>query len=204
MILAQLVVASRWETTYDVTRNTISDLGALRCGTIQAAGGPVEVCSPWHAAMNASFVVIGSLLALGALLSAATVVGSPGRLRSGLAMAMLFVAGVSSAAVGFVPLDVDGDLHTLVATPLFVTQPVALLLLGALAVQRGHRGWGGALLVTGLVATGGALAFVVSVGAGNVGGLYERIALWPCQVGVATLGWTVLRARGRGVWETAA
>lgn len=204
VILVQFVVAARWETSYDVTRNTISDLGVVGCGTIQAGGGPVEVCSPWHAGMNVTFVIIGSLLALGALLGAGTVVRRPARIRSGVAMALLFVAGVSSASVGFVPLDVDGDLHALVATPLFVTQPVALLLLGGLALGRGRRGLGSVLLGSGLVAATGGIAFGVSLVTGDVGGLYERVALWPCQVGVAAVGWSLLRAARDPVWETAA
>jgi hypothetical membrane protein len=204
VIVAQLVVATRFEAPYDLTRNTISDLGVVGCGTVQAAGGPVEACSPWHAGMNASFVVIGSLLALGALLGALTIVRRPALIRTAAAMAMLFVAGISSAAVGFVPLDVDGDLHALVATPLFVTQPIALLLLGAVALGRGRRGLGGLLVVSGLVAAVGGVAFAVTLMTGDVGGLYERIALWPCQVGVATVGWSLLRAERDPVWETAA
>ena len=204
MILAQFVVATRWETPYDLTRNTISDLGIVRCTTVEEAFGPVEVCSPWHAGMNLSFVVIGSLLALGAVLAAGTVVRASGSRVAGVAMALLFVAGVSSAAVGFVPLDVDGDLHALVATPLFVTQPIALVLLGAIALRRSRVRLGSVLLGCGLVAAFGGIAFVTTLATGDVGGLYERVALWPCNVGVAALGWDVLRTRRHPVWETEA
>ncbi len=207
MIVAQLVVATRWQPSYDLARHTISDLGAVGCGTIQAAGGPVEVCSPWHALMNASFVVIGSLLALGALLAAPSLLrttAGTARVLAGAAALLLVVAGISSAAVGFVPLDVDGDLHTLVATPLFVAQPLALLALGAVAVRAGRRGLGVALLATGLVAVAGALAFGASIATGDVGGLSERIALWPCQFGLGALGWAVVRSGRGGVWETEA
>ncbi len=204
MILAQLVVATRWEIPYDLTRNTISDLGVVGCGTIQAAGGPVEACSPWHAGMNAAFLVIGSLLALGAVLAARAVVRGAHSGLAGVGMGLLVVAGLSSAAVGLVPLDVGGDLHALVAAPVFVTQPIALLLLGAVALARGRRATGSVIVGCGLLATVGAIAFAVSLATGDVGGLYERIALWPCQVGVAALGWDVLRAGRRPVWETAA
>jgi hypothetical membrane protein len=209
VVVAQLVVAARWELPYSLTRNTISDLGAVGCGTLGAAGGPVEVCSPWHAGMNATFVVIGVLLALGPILAASYVVPAAGPAWAArVALACLVVAGVSSAAVGLVPLDVDADLHTLVATPLFVTQPVALLLLGGLAVRRGAGRRGGVLLGLGTLAAVGGVAFGATLVAGEVGGLYERIALWPCHLGIAVLGWTVLRAaRGPGaaaVWEDAA
>lgn len=204
VILAQLVVATRWELPYDLTRNTISDLGVVGCGTIEAAGGPVEACSPWHAGMNAAFVVIGVLLSLGAVLAARAVVRGPRPVLAGAGMGLLVVAGLSSAAVGLVPLDVDGGLHALVATPVFLTQPAALLVLGAVALARGRRWFGPVVLGCGLVATGGSIAFGVSLVTGDVGGLYERVALWPCQVGVAALGWDVLRAGRHPVWETEA
>lgn len=204
MIVAQLVVATRWETPYELTRNTISDLGVVGCGTIQAAGGPVRACSPWHAGMNVAFVVIGSLLAVGAVLAARAVLRGPRSGVAGAGMALLLIAGVSSAAVGFVPLDVDGDLHALVATPVFVTQPVALLLLGTVFLSRRRRMLGAVLLGSGAIATTGAILFAVSLATGDVGGLYERVALWPCQVGVAALGWDVLRTHRHPVWETEA
>jgi len=211
VIVAQLVVAARWEIPYDLTRNTISDLGAVGCGTLGAAGGPVEVCSPWHAGMNASFVVIGTLLAAGGLLAAPALSRRTTGARRAAVLAvsgLLVVAGLSSAGVGLVPLDVDGDLHTLVALPLFVTQPVALILLGALAVRAGPRVWGGVLLGLGLLAAAGGIAFGATLVTGDVGGLYERIALWPCHLGLAVLGWRLLpvgRAPARhDVWETAA
>lgn len=204
VIVAQLVVATRWETPYDLTRNTISDLGVVGCGTIEAASGPVQACSPWHAGMNVTFVVIGSLLAIGAVLSTRAVRQAVGVRLAGAGMGLLVVAGISSAAVGLVPLDVDGELHALVATPVFVTQPVALLLLGAAFVARRRRLIGAVILASGLVAATGSVAFAVTLVTGDVGGLYERIALWPCQVGVAALGWDVLRAHRHPVWETAA
>jgi hypothetical membrane protein len=211
VVLVQLVVAARWEIDFDPTRNTISDLGAVGCGTIDAAGGPVEVCSPWHAGMNVTFVVIGTLLALGGLLVAPALTRrttSGVRWAALVAAGLLTVAGISSAAVGLVPLDVDPELHTMVAAPLFVAQPVALLLVGGLAVRAGRRRWGGLLLGLGVLAAAGGIAFGVTLVAGEVGGLYERVSLWPCHLGVAALGWGVARsARGSGapsVWEDAA
>ncbi len=204
MILAQLVVATRWETPYDLTRNTISDLGVVRCTTTDTGNGIVEVCSPWHAGMNVSFVVIGSLLAIGAVLAAGTVVPASRSRVGGVAMALLFVAGVSSAAVGFVPLDINGELHALVATPVFVTQPIALVLLGVVALRRSRVRLGSVLLACGVVAAFGGIAFATTLATGDVGGFYERVALWPCQVGVAALGWDVLRTRRHLVWDTEA
>lgn len=179
----------------------------MECGTIRAAYGPVEVCSPWHAGMNAGFLVVGALLALGAVLAVPSLASGP---ATRVAAVLLLVAGVSSAAVGLVPLDVDGDLHTLVATPLFATQPLALLLLGCVATGRGHPRDGLVLLAAGVVAALGAVAFGATLVTGEVGGLHERVALWTCHAGLAVVGWRVLRARPTGpgdrarIWETAA
>lgn len=198
MIVVQLVVATRWATDFSLTRNTISDLGAVQCDTI---------CSPWHALMNGTFMVIGALLSLGALLVASTVVAGARARMAAWALGLLVVAGISSSAVGFVPLDVDPGLHALVATPVFVTQPVALVLLGAVALQRRGgqgRSTGAFLLGCGVVGVLGAVAFAVTLATGDNGALYERIALWPCNVAVGALGWTVLRNGRHGVWDTEA
>ena len=189
MIVVELVVGARWDLPYDLTRNTVSDLGAVTCTTIQAAYGPVAVCSPWHELMNATFFAIGVALLLGPLLCA--------RVLPPAAVVLLAVAGVSSASVGLVPLDTQGALHAMVATPLFATQPLALLVLAWSA--RRHRAWAGVLLGAGLVAAAGAVAFGATLMSGDVGGLYERIALWSCHLGLFALGVSLLRG---GVWET--
>lgn len=187
--MSELVVGSQWHVPYDLTRNTVSDLGAVTCTTIGASYGPVEVCSPWHVLMNTTFFLVGVALLLGALLSA--------RALPVTAVVLLAVAGLSSAGVGLAPLDTRGELHMLVATPLFVTQPTALLVL-AWAARR-HRAWSAVLLVTGLVAAGGAVAFAATLVSGDVGGLYERIGLWSCHLGLSALGVSLLRG---SVWET--
>lgn len=190
VIAVQLLVATRWSAgDYDLVVNTISDLGAVSCTTIGAAYGPVAVCSPWHALMNVAFVVIGACLALGAALVARDLASRRTTWAAGL---LLVVSGVSSLAVGLVPLDRDPEAHTLVALPVFVAQPIALLLLGV--------GWRRALpqvacglLLAGLVATAGGIAFAVTLVVGEPGGLYERVALWSCHLGVALVGITMMR-----------
>ncbi len=192
VIAVQLLVATRWTAgDYDHLVNTISDLGAVSCTTIGAAYGPVAVCSPWHALLNGAFVVIGAFLALGAALVSRDLAG---RRTTWLASLLLVVSGVSSLAVGLAPLDSHPEAHTLVALPVFVAQPIALLLLGL--------GWRGALprvarglLLAGALAAAGAIAFGVTLVLGEPGGVYERISLWSCHLGVALLGATMVRGR---------
>jgi hypothetical membrane protein len=60
----QLVVALRWPRPYNISRNTISDLGNTACGTWNGR----YVCSPLHDLMNGSFIVLGITMLLGSLL----------------------------------------------------------------------------------------------------------------------------------------
>lgn len=190
VVVVQFVVATRWETPYRLDVDTISELGAVTCSTIGATAGPVAGCSPWHALMNATFLVIGLALALGGGLLWTLRDRAP---RA--AAVLLLVAGLSSAAVGLVPLDVDGELHSLVATPLFVTQPLALLLLTGWLFSR-HRVVALVLGVAGTVAAVGAVGFGLAIATQAEGGLLERVALWPCHLALATLGtWLVLTWR---------
>lgn len=190
VIAVQLLVASRWSAgDYDLRVNTISDLGAVSCTTIGAAYGPVTVCSPWHPLMNGAFVVIGAFLALGAVLVTQDLAG---RRSTWIASLLLVVSGVSSLAVGLAPLDSQPEAHTLVAFPVFVAQPIALVLLGT-AWRRVLPRVALGLLLAGLVAAAGGIAFAVTLVVGEPGGLYERISLWSCHLGVALLGVTMLR-----------
>jgi hypothetical membrane protein len=60
----QVVVASRWSSTFNLSRDTISDLGNTTCGSFNAR----FVCSPWHSLMNFSFLLLGVAMILGSLL----------------------------------------------------------------------------------------------------------------------------------------
>lgn len=173
-IATEFVVAAASTGGYSFADDSVSDLGAVGC--------TAAYCSPHHALMNASFVGFGVLLTVGALLLWRTF----GPWVTGL----LVVSGLSSVATGLAPLDQDATLHTLAAMPLFVAQPVALI---ALAV----RSWGvrpalaRALLVTGVVTSFAAVAFVLH-GDGEGAGALERLALWPVLVALAGVGWTCL------------
>ncbi|WP_134740838.1 DUF998 domain-containing protein [Nocardioides sp. 503] len=167
VIAMQLLVASRWP-GFDHVRDTVSDLGSQ--------------ASPAHVLMNVAFVVVGGALAAGAVLAAPEL----GRTPAGL----LLVSGVGSLAVGLAPVDTAPGWHSAVALPVFVAQPLALLLLGA--PRRGSM-LGRELLVAGLVAAAGSTAFAITLALDAPGGLVERFALWSCHLGVAVVGYAVLR-----------
>ena len=173
-VLSEVVVAAATTGGYSFVDDTVSDLGALGCDP--------AYCSPRHAVMNASFIGFGILLALGALMLAPRI----GRVAS----ALLVVAGLSSIGVGLAPVDQDSGLHTLVATPLFVVQPVALLVLARVLCAR--RGLSRLLAVIGAVTAAGAVGFIVADGAPGSGAL-ERLALWPVLVALAAVAAAVGR-----------
>jgi hypothetical membrane protein len=159
-------------TTYSFTGDTVSDLGAVSCTE--------AVCSPGHGVMNGAFVVFGALLAFGAV----AIFGRFGRSGSAVAAsALLVVSGLSSMAVGFTPLDQHPAAHAAVAAPLFIAQPVALVLLGLL-VRHQRPVTGLAVMATGLVCAVAAVAFLVLE---SGAGITERIALWPVFVALAVV-----------------
>ncbi len=55
--VAQVIVQSRWTTSFSWATNYISDLGNTKCGFYPAVTDSY-VCSPWHTLMNLSFVRI--------------------------------------------------------------------------------------------------------------------------------------------------
>ncbi len=171
----ELVVAAAMTGSYRFADDTVSDLGAVGCSAAS--------CSPLQELMNGTFVGAGLLLALGALLLAA---------RLGPAVTVLLViAGLSSVATGLAPVDEDAMLHTLAATPLFVCQPLALLLL-ARTVRTAHVRLAGTLLLTGSVTAAATVGYLL-VGNGAGAGVLERLALWPVLVALAAVAAVVVR-----------
>lgn len=173
-IATEFVVAAATTGGYSFVSDSVSRLGEVGCAA--------AYCSPRHDLMNGSFMVFGGLLAGGAVLLAPQL----GRWATGL----LVVSGASSFATGLAPLDQDGTLHAIAATPLFVAQPVALLVLGA-RLREDEPVLGRALLATGAVTAAAAAVFVVDT-EGSASGALERLALWPVLVGLAAFAWTRL------------
>jgi len=180
-IATEFVVAAGTTGGYSFLADSVSRLGEVGCSE--------AYCSARHGLMNGSFVGFGALLAGGAVMLARPL----GPWVTGL----LVVSGLSSIATGFAPLDQDAALHAIAATPLFIAQPIALVVLGVRLRGKQPR-LARALLCTGVVTGASAALFVLS-GGGPVAGGLERLALWPVLVGVAGYAWTVWTSRpGRG------
>ena len=165
-IASEFIVAAATTGGYSFVSDSVSRLGEVGCSA--------AYCSPRHELMNGSFVGFGLLLAGGALLLS--------RALGPWVTGLLVVSGLSSVATG--------ALHAIAATPLFVAQPVALVVLGA-RLRSDRPRLARALMTAGGVTAAAAVAFVLSAD-GPAAGALERLALWPVLVGLAAFAWTQL------------
>jgi antitoxin Phd len=181
-----------WTGHYSMTRNYISDLGAVRC---DASAG----CSSLHWVMNGSFVLQGWLIVFGAVLVRGYFPAKP---VYRIALALLVIAGVGVLEVGMVPEDVNFRLHALGAMANFLGGNLAMILLGWAMVRRSsnqamHRkSWiTFALGSVGLLATF-ALAFRGSpswTALGWSAGAVERLAAYPLPLWLTWTGYLISR-----------
>lgn len=183
--LAQAIVQSAWSTPFSLTQNFISDLGNTVCAAYPA-GSEMYVCSPWHLWMNASFILFGLTIPLGA--GFAREAFRPGLLRTA-ALVLLAIAGPGYIAVGLVPENVNITPHKVGAGFVFVSGNLGLALLG-LEVLATFRKTILAIALTALGIVGFiATALLVSgnyLGTG-IGGM-ERIAAYPLPIGLIMVG----------------
>ncbi|MER6025812.1 DUF998 domain-containing protein [Streptomyces sp. NPDC001851] len=121
------IAESAWTQPYSWAQNNISDLGNAHCG-LQPLPEPRYVCSPEHGLMNASFVLLGLLLIVGAALT-----GPLWRKGATATVARILLAGVGLGAVlaGTAPADVHGNQHGLGALLVMGTGNIGLVLAGA-------------------------------------------------------------------------
>lgn len=194
---AETAVIGAWAgpQPYDRRTGYISDLGAINCGIYDGR----DVCSPLNWLMNASFVVQGLGMLLGALLlgsgllCVAARAGArvhPGRGKPWLAAVWVrLLTGTSGAGtilVGLVPEDAGSAFHFIGALMYFIAGATALLVLGALWLRQSPLGW--FILACGLVS----LAALVTGGLTGMDvpepGTLERLMGYPVTVGVAAAG----------------
>lgn len=198
--VCQVLVARAYAGHYSLRDNYISDLGNTACGLFAVPHGvPVEVCSPAHAVMNASFVVIGVLTAVGAVLLRPLWPAGP---LATTGTALWVVAGIGKVVVGLVPENADAALHLLGAFNIPLGS-VAILLLSAAVGRRAPvlAGFGVVLAVLGLVgtvlSTAGQFAPALHLGLGSGGA--ERLAGYPGNLWMLVVGLLAAVARGPAI-----
>jgi hypothetical membrane protein len=194
--IAQAVVQSSWTTPFSLATNYISDLGNTACGPYPA-GSSSYVCSPWHAVMNASFIVTGVCLLAGALLLRRTL-GTGRTNAAGLALVAL--GGPGFILVGAFPENVNHPPHYLGAALNFVGANAGLLVLGVASLAGlGRPGFAARTAAytaaSGMVGLAATVLLVTEhfLGVG-VGGI-ERIAAYPLPLWMIVTGIQLLRAR---------
>jgi hypothetical membrane protein len=182
--IVQPVVAAAWEPPYDVTANTISDLGITGCGDFrQFDDRVIYACSPRHTLLNTVLVVVGLLTAAGALLTRDL---WPRRRLTTVGVAFVVLAGVGGILVGLAPADVNVAAHG-VGALLQVPGAVGPLLLGVAAwsVRPGVAAFS---LVCGVVGSAACLLFFSRSDLGLGLGVMEHLAFDPLTVWTTALG----------------
>lgn len=192
----QPIVAAAWPESYSYAHNAISDLGNTECGMFpNLAGGKTYVCSPRHAWMNGSFVVLGLFTAIGAWL---TYPAWPRQRATTVGLALTAVAGLCVSGVGLAPENLDLTVHTVLALLQVPVQLFGMVLLTLVSWHR-HRWRARWTLLCALAAVvGNVLLFSGNYLGLGVGGI-ERLALDSFTMWTGFLGIAFLVAhRGRG------
>jgi len=190
--VGEVVAASAWQDpAYDWRANYISDLGVVTCG---------EVCSPLHAVMNTSFVLLGVLVALGSVLLR-------GHLASGLArnlfVTLMVTSGIGDVLVGLFPGSVEVDatgadlLHVVGAVLAIVGGNTGIVVAGiALRRAGAHPKIATYSIASGLVGLSAFALFGLGVDLGLGIGAMERLAAYPITLWMIVVG-TVSLIRSR-------
>lgn len=205
--VAEAAVIGAWAGTGPYSRRTgyISDLGARGCGDFAGR----DVCSPAHLLMNASFVVqgigmmVGALLLGSAFLRLAARPGIPlargagrgparwsaGVVAAGTARLLTGTAGAGTVIVGFVPEDTGSAWHLAGAVMYFAAGALALLVLGVLWLRQTPLAW--LILACGVVSAAALAAGALTGMHVPEPGTLERLMGYPITAGVAAAGLVV-------------
>ncbi len=198
----EAVAMAAWQGSpaYDRRSHVISDLGAAKCDVFNGH----EVCSPLNWLMNASFVLQGVAMVLGAvLLSSAvlSVAALPGQrairtgsgnipwLAAGAVRALILVAGIGQAMVGLIPEDTELAWHLTGAGLYFIAAPLALAVLGLVWLGRSSMSW--MVLLFGMVSSGATVFVLASSLRVDEPGAIERTMAYPIILGLSLVGLTV-------------
>ena len=193
--IAQIVVATAWLRPFSLKTDYISDLGNTVCA-VTLANSERAVCSPWHLAMNVSFMVLGITMIIGAWLTRDAF--KSGWVRT-LAAVLFTLAGIGVFIVGVYPENTNNARHVLGAGLNFVSGNIALIVFGlALAQRPAHRSLMRFSVFAGVLGMLATLLFVSGNYLGiGLGGM-ERVAAYPMTVWQIVAGIAFLRGESTG------
>jgi len=189
--VAQLVVAAAWPAPHSWSQNLISDLGNTACGQY----GQRFVCSPDHALMNASFILLGITMALGSLLIYTEFRRSRASLLGFSAMAL---AGIGTMLVGAFPENTISAMHGIGAFLALGVGNFSLVIL-ALAIRQARRGFRIYTFLSGVLSLVAFGLFVTNHYLGLGAGTMERLVSYPQTTWLILFGiyMTATRVRAR-------
>lgn len=177
--ISQPLVASRWTVPFSLRHNTISDLANTACGIYSGR----YVCSPWHALMNASFIMLGTTMFLGAALIYHEFRRS---IWSCIGFIGMGLAGFGTLLVGVFPENTDLRLHIFGALLPFLVGNISIGILGI--VLRLPKWLSTYSILTSLL-TLTALLLLVTRHYGGLGiGGVERLTSYPQTVWLIVFG----------------
>lgn len=195
--VGEQIAAAAWtDPPYDWRHDYISDLGVVTCE---------QICSPLHAVMNASFVLLGVIVITGSVLLRHCLDATPARL---LFVGLMCASGVGDVLVGTFPGSVDAVasgtnvLHVLGAVLAIVGGNAGILVAGiALLRSNRHRMLGTYSVASGVIGLAAFALFALGLDLGVGIGLVERVAadpitVWMIVAGTATLVLGIRRDRG--------
>lgn len=194
---AEAVAIHGWRGAYSLSRNYISDLGAVGCEAAAngASDAATRLCSPLHALMNASFVLQGVLIVCG------TALAWPRLAKAALATIALGLIGASALGVfvvGLAPEDAAPGPHFVGAIENFLCCNLGMTIMGIamLSARPAARKAGLVSLGAGLIGLAGLslLAMRAYLGLG-VGGT-ERVTAYPFPIWLAGMGVLLLSNDG--------
>jgi hypothetical membrane protein len=178
---AQFVVAHAWGPPgYSLTQNFISDLGNTACGAY--AGG--YVCSPDHAVINVSLILLGLTMAVGSLLIYQEFKESRWSIAG---FVMMAVAGLGAALVGIFPENTIVQLHATGAFLAFFIGDLGMVFL-SLGLTRVRQSFRIFTLCVGIISLIAFWLFVSSHHLGLGQGTMERLASYPQTLWIILFG----------------
>jgi hypothetical membrane protein len=186
--LGQVIAQVGSARPYSLATNVISDLGNTACG--------LEICSPLHGFMNATFFVVGLFHVLGALTTRSA---WPQPRLSAVGLSVLGLAGTGLCLVALAPENEAATVHIGAATVGLISLNLAMILLG-LALLRWVRWLGVIVEAAGVVGFIG-LGLFAARAAGIPAGVAERIGDYPGAAMVVVLGAFLLIAPRRARLE---
>jgi hypothetical membrane protein len=178
--MVQAAAAASWPRGYSWRYNVISDLGNTACG--RYAGR--YVCSPDHALMNASFIILGITMAAGAYLIYQEFRRSTASLAG---FSLMALAGFGTMLVGLFPENTVASIHSVGAFFGLLVGNVSLVVL-ALALRTVRPGLRLYTFLSGMLSIVAFVLFVSHTYLGLGQGGMERLVSYPQTVWLILFG----------------